>query len=381
MVALGIVALILSTGRFFAIHLERETLGITVCQWFRLKSQGVAFQKVAAERDDVLPLYGSSEMHTEAVDDKAGEFFCGAPTGFQVSPVGKAGATSIIILQKLAALDTSLENRKVAVSFSPTWFLNGVNPAFYEGNFSAEAAHKAIIGSKLSFRLKRDIAARLLEFPETAHESALLRTELQLFAGGGFTHRCGISLLSPIAQLEGLVLDLQDHFESVLFVRKHKPLARPPGAQLLNWEALIQKAEQTSIPLPEKAAARDPEYTSLRAGGDAGFITRIQYAREWADMELLMRTLQEIHAEPLLLSMPINSRVYSDAGISRAAGKVYYEKFRALARRYNFQAVAFEEHDGDPNFLFGSGAHLSTAGWMHYNRALDNFYHGRNTDG
>ncbi len=320
-------------------------------------------------------------MHTERIEDKAADFFCGAPTGFRVSPTGKAGTTSIIILQKLAALSSSLESKKVAISFSPTWFFSGVNPAFYEGNFSAQTAHAAIVGSRLSFRLKSDIATRLLEFPKTTTQSMLFRSELRLLAEGGFTHRCGIAILSPIAQLQSIVFDLQDHLESLLFLRKSRPVASATGSQDLDWEALIQKAEQTHVSLSEKAAARNPEYTSMRAGGDAEFVARIETAREWADMELLLRTLQEIHAEPLLLSMPINARVYGDAGISRAAGKVYYEKFQSLARRYNFRAISFEDHDGDPTFLLGSGAHLSPAGWMYYNRALDDFYHGRNVDG
>ena len=381
LVAFGLVALILCIGRVVAIHLERKTLGATACRWFPLKNQGLAFQKATVARDDVLPLYGSSEMHTESINDKAGEFFCGAPTGFQVSPVGKAGTTSVIILQKVAALSSSLENKKVAISFSPTWFFTGVNPAFYEGNFSAQTAHEAIVGSRLSFRLKSDIASRLLEFPKTSSQSALLRSELELFANGNFMHRRAIDLLWPMAQMQRLVFSLQDHFESLSFLRKTRPVATRFRSEELDWEALIHNAEQTHVPLSEKAAGRSPDYSAMRAGGDAGFVARIETAREWADMELLLRALHEVHAEPLLLSMPINARVYNDAGISHPAGKAYYEKFRALAARYNFKAVTFEDHDGDPNFLYGSGAHLSTAGWMYYNRALDNFYHSRKIDG
>ena len=46
-------------------------------------------------------------------------------------------------------------------------------------------------------------------------------------------------------------------------------------------------------------------------------------------------------------------------------------------QRYHFLLVEFEGHDEDPAFLIRYESHLTAKGWMYYNRALDDFFHGR----
>jgi poly-D-alanine transfer protein DltD len=61
------------------------------------------------------------------------------------------------------------------------------------------------------------------------------------------------------------------------------------------------------------------------------------------------------------------------------AGKLqnHYTKLRALVQRYHFPLVEFKGGDEDPAFLVRHESHLSAKGWMYYNRALDDFFHGR----
>ena len=87
--------------------------------------------------------------------------------------------------------------------------------------------------------------------------------------------------------------------------------------------------------------------------------------------------LARIHARPLILSMPIGGNFYDHAGISRSAREDYYAKLRALVQRYRFPLVEFKGHDEDPAFLIRYESHLTAKGWMYYNRALDDFFHGR----
>ncbi len=95
--------------------------------------------------------------------------------------------------------------------------------------------------------------------------------------------------------------------------------------------------------------------------------------------------MTEIHARPLLLSMPMDGQFYDEAGISRSARECYYRKMRALAQQYSFALAEFEQHDEDPIFLTRRAArlkhiaapHLTAKGWMFYDRVLDHFFHGR----
>jgi D-alanine transfer protein len=68
---------------------------------------------------------------------------------------------------------------------------------------------------------------------------------------------------------------------------------------------------------------------------------------------------------------------YDRVGCSRLVRENYYEKVRALARRYNFALIEFEEHDKDPAFLDALHTHLTQEGWLFFDRALDDFQHGR----
>jgi D-alanine transfer protein len=97
----------------------------------------------------------------------------------------------------------------------------------------------------------------------------------------------------------------------------------------------------------------------------------------WIDLELLLRTLARVHASPLLCTMPIAGDLYDRKGVSRSAREDYYVKLRALVQRYHFRLVEFEGHDEDPAFLFRHQSHLTAKGWIYYDRALDDFFHGR----
>jgi poly-D-alanine transfer protein DltD len=122
LIACALTAAILCGGRLLAIYLEQRTIHSTAPRDFFIKNQGLAFERAAARAPDILLLYGSSEL-IDPIPNRASDFFSHQPTGFEVCPVGKAGTTSLIVLQKLGALGSALHGRKVAISLSPSSFL------------------------------------------------------------------------------------------------------------------------------------------------------------------------------------------------------------------------------------------------------------------
>ena len=65
------------------------------------------------------------------------------------------------------------------------------------------------------------------------------------------------------------------------------------------------------------------------------------------------------------------------AGVSRAARDEFYRKLPALVEQYHFPVAEFQDHDEDPAFLIRQQPHLTAKGWAYYDRALDDFFHGR----
>src|SRR5947199_1481264 len=310
-IAVAVAATILFAGRLAAIHLERRTLAWTAPQQFQLKNQGMVFQRTAARERRVLPLYGSSELII-GVPDRASKFFQNAPTGFQVSPVGAVGGTSLVILQKIAALGSDLRGRRLAISISPVWFLMpSTRVDWYEGNFSVLAASELTFGSAVDFELKRDIASRMLQFPGTLEKSPLLVFALRRLSSGNWFDRLIFCAILPLGKIYMAGLELQDHFSAVahiLYATKPAPALQRQRPDRTTPVAKASEAKIYAQAKVENAPANGESIAPCRL--DSRFRNRMNAAPEWADLELLLGALAKVHARPLLLSMPMDGRFY-----------------------------------------------------------------------
>jgi D-alanine transfer protein len=380
LIVFGLMAAVLVGAEMAAVHLEHTTVRASAPELFSLKNQGLAFQRVAAHAPYVLPLYGSSELTAVQVPERANIFFRTAPTGFQVSPVGAGGANSLIMLQKIGALGSDLRDKKVAISLSPGWFVKP-GPRWldgYKGNFSLMAASEMVFGTALDFELKRDIASRMLKCPSTLKKSPFLEFALKRLASGRWLDRLVFCVLWPIGKAQTTILELQDHFAASNYIRHRIKPAAPFHQEIPDWSKLIANAggaKTTDADKVTKASSLGEAKSSGRR--DAAFRGRMNASTAWIDLELLLRTLARVHASPLLLSMPIAGDLYDQNGVSRSAREDYYVKLRALVQRYHFALVEFEGHDEDPAFLYRHQSHLTAKGWIYYDRAIDDFFHGR----
>jgi D-alanine transfer protein len=383
LIALGFLVIVLCAGRLVAIHLERTTVHSTAPELFRLKNQGLAFQRAAVHAPNVLPLYGTSELIIPAVPEKGDNFFRTAPTGFQVSPVGGGGANLLVMLQKIGALGSNLRGKKLAISLSPGWFLK-VQPGWkgYRANFSPMAASEMIFGTGLDFGLKRDIASRMLQCPSTLEGRPLLRFALRRLASGRWLDRIVFYALWPAGKLQTILMALQDHFAALNYIRNQIKPAPPTHPKVIDWSNLLANASEvtpTDAVNLKKAATLDSQL--IPRSRDVVFRNHMNASPGWRNLELLLRTLARVHARALILSMPIGGNYYDHAGISWSARKGYYTKLRTLVQRYHFRLAEFEAHDEDPDFLIRHESHLTTKGWMYYDRAIDDFFHGRKHGG
>jgi D-alanine transfer protein len=379
LVAVGLGGVILAAGLMSAIRLERRALPWTAPQVFQLKNQGLAFQRAAARESHVLPLYGSSELIMGPIAQRGGSFFQNAPTGFELSPVGKPGATTMTILQKIAALGSDLRGKKVAISLSPAWFLMpGERMDWYEGNFSPLIANELVFGTALDFELKGEIASRMLQFPNTLENSPLLEFALRRLSSKHWVDRLIFCAAWPAGRMYTAALELQDHFAAVTHILYATRVAPARQRPMPNRPKLSAKTASANIGLQAKIEKTSALMTTVAAGSrDTAFVTRLNKAPAWGDLELLLRTLAKIRAKPLLISMPMDGQFYDQEGVSPLAREAYYKRLRMLARQYHVALVEFEKHDEDPGFLDNQHTHLTGKGWMFYDRALDDFFHGR----
>jgi poly-D-alanine transfer protein DltD len=283
------------------------------------------------------------------------------------------------MLQKVGALGSDLRRKKLAISLSPDWFLTP-NPSWkgYKGNFSLMAASETTFGTALDFELKRDIASRMLKCPSTLETSPFLEFALRRLASGRWFDRVIFCALWPIGKVQTTLLELQDHLAARNYIRhKIKPAPRC-HSETPDWSKLIARVSRTkTIDADNIMTASGFDAQITPAGRDQAFRIGMNASPGWTDLELLMRTLARVHARALILSMPISGEFYDQGGTSRSARENYYVKLRALVQRYHFALVEFEEHDEDSAFLYRHQSHLTAKGWTYYDRALDDFFHGR----
>lgn len=336
-----------------------------------VKLQGVALQKAAFQQPDLLVLYGSSELVKE-VPNRATDFFSEFPTGFRVFPVGKAGTISLANLLKLAAVGDTMRGKKVALSISPSFFFTDtVNEGFYEGNFSTLQAQELVFSGVLSQQLKHDAALRMRQYSGTTEGNWLLDFTLDRLAGDSGVDRALYSAVWPLGKLSNAVARAQDHIEAGLRIMDSDgPDAKPEKLGGVNWKEVLRRAsEQKAMPRDAKLARRP------KGSRDASFIAALTAADEWDDFDLVLRTLRELGAQPMLLSMPLHGPDLEITGVSAEARRKYGEKLTELAARHSVELVYFQQFEEDPAFFADHLDHPGAKGWALYNKELDEFFH------
>lgn len=342
------------------------------------KLQGAALQKCAFSQPDLLVLYGSSEL-VKNVPNKASEFFQEHPSGFQVFPVGKAGTTSLAILQKLVAVGGDLRGRKVAFSLSPSYFFSEtLNPDYYRGNFSELQASLLVGSDAISPELKKAAVCRMLEYPETVKENWLLEFAMERLARDTAMDRVLGAVAWPVLKLENAVGIAQDHVSTALhIIEQDVEVDRPDQARPINWRQHVRNAEALAKKLGSNGVKHKPIARGAKGSKDRSFLQSLDRADEWTDFELVLQALQELGAKPLLLSMPLHAADLETTGVSADARKSYGKRLEQLSQRYQTPLVYFSEHESDPTFFADHLDHPGVKGWIYYNKMLDDFFHGR----
>ena len=101
----------------------------------------------------------------------------------------------------------------------------------------------------------------------------------------------------------------------------------------------------------------------------------MENSKEWGDLELVLDIFREVGAKPMILSRPIQGRLYAAAGVSPQAQQGYYAKLGQLVGNRRFPLADFKEYTADTLFSIDGSSHTSRKGWVIVDRTLDAFYH------
>ena len=376
-IATGLLACAVVVTTLVAERHERNQVYALAWQATTRKSQGRVLQLAALDREDLLLLYGSSELdglHLNA--NNANTILEDHPVGFFLFPVGGAAMRSLAIAQRVASLGSAIRDRTVAISISPQWFLEyrQLPRDYFRGGFSRTHAFEFTFSSPLRRRLKGELAGRMLEYPRVVQRDELLTLALTSVTTNRPAGRLLYYLIWPLGKFDAFVLRTLDHFGSLfptaptgqLWGRPRTP-APLSAEEPVDWDRILEETSAESLPVGvSESVVSHIETREV-------FLDRVENSREWQDFDLLLRVLSDLQARPLLMGMPLNGPIYDARGISRADREIYYQKLRSAVASHGLPFADFSEFDEDPRFLTDSGGHPSMRGWTYYVRTLDEF--------
>lgn len=375
-------------ARGYADSLENRYVHALAPEMFDQKNQGSALQVQAFRQADLLPLYGSSElMFSDPYS--ASTLFARYPTGFTVFPVGTADTEPLNMIQKLAAVGPELQGRKIVISLSPSFYYEGqYHVETYAGNFSPLHANALAFSTDLSLDVRRGVAHRMLDYPDTLKKDQLLKFALERLADGSTLSLALYYSALPLGKLHLFVLNLQDHWETINYIGQQPevPLEPHRDAKQFDWMALAAMAETQyrqhannnpfGMDNDQWIYYRQAVLEGANSTTGDKFRALVGKSLGWTDLDLLLNGLQDLGAEPLIIGLPINGAYFDFQGIPYSARALLYSRLRETVKAHSMAVVVMDDHDEDKYFLIDPGAHLSSKGWVFYDQQLDAFFQG-----
>ncbi len=389
--AMLILITMLVGGTAYAQSLEQRYVHAMAGRVTEINTVGSALQRIAIQQPDLLLIYGSSEITHRVPNYDALALFKKYPTGFAPFEIAHSGMTSLLVAQQVAALGPDLRGKKVVISFTPSMFLaHMVISDTYAGMFSRLHANELAFSTQLDLAVKQAAARRMLQYPQTIADEPVLNFALQTLAKDSPLNRMLYYAVWPLGRLQTTIIELQDHWNTLTYFAAY-PKLRPDVARqsaVIDWSALKTAAKHREVSLTSSnplgipdTVWQDSQYRQqfpFKADGsaDQDYLKALKNSLEWTDLEVLLRILTQLGAQPLLLSRPVDGSIWQAMGVSKAARQVYYDKLRAIAAKYHVPVVAFQNHDTDRYFSVDASSHTSRLGWVYVNQTLDEFYHG-----
>ena len=405
LLTLGILAL----GTLYAQSLEQQYVHLLAPLMLPQSINGIALQQAGLQQPDLLMVYGASEMLVEDVPTKikygqsiisvpgtsygASQFFKDEPSGFGVYEIAAFGAPSLSVAQDLAAIGPELRGKKVVISLTPSIFLFEKRALLsdYLVDYSSLHANALIFDPYLSLTTKTIAAHSMNNYPSILTEDPILQFAVQQLNCKCRTGRYGYYLIWPLGQLRIWIIRLQDHWEALNLIRNYPkvntPMVRKPTP--IDWSAEIsqaqslQKTYSNNNPYGIENEVWSAYYSTRLAdpkkpgSADYGFTHNLNTSGEWIDLDLMLRVLKEMGAQPLIVSRPLSGPIWDTMGVSEHARSRYYSKLHNVVSIYGFPVVDFADHDSDVYFCTDAYSHASRMGWVYVDLTLDEFFHGK----
>ena len=361
-----------------------EALGNTLDEE---KITGTYLVKTAAERDDTLTIFGSSELKTFEIPTHPANFFAGKRCGFQVNLVGRGSCQSLVHAMAVGASEESLKGKKIVLITAPQSYVEGgIAPDLFLANFSEQQMLTLLSDEDLSGETKQYLSSRVQDL--IAQYNAENGTSLQTHTAAGLLSRAyaaddaaAKALLAPYAWLSKWLLDTKDLAVSARLIRAGNYTDGEAKTGPIDWEAEEAAAIETG-----KAQSTNNDFSMLdsyyqtyvghRLSQMEGRDADVSYdvSPEYDDLRCLFDICKAKDIEALFVHVPVNGKWSDHTGLTPKRRQTYYENVRDLAAQYdNVTLLDLTAEENTPYFLCDT-MHLGWLGWLAVDRAMEAFW-------
>ena len=350
------------------------------------KITGEYLLQAAAESDETLPVFGSSELKTTEICTHPANFFAGKRCGFQVDLIGRGSCQSLVHAMAIAASGDSLTARKVVLITAPQSYVpEGIAPDLFMANFSEQQMLSLLKDEAIPAASRQYLAARVQELIREYNDQ--YGAELQTHSAAGLMSRAAANgdtlteaLLTPYAAVSEWLLDTRDMISARGIIDAAQPSTAAKQGEI-DWAAeeaaaLAQAAEMVTGNEFYMEDGYYSTYVGRRLAQQAGKDAALSYAEspEYGDLRCLFEICRAKQLDVLFVHVPMNGKWSDYTGFSAEKRAEYYENVRQIAAEYeNVTLLDLTGFEYEPYFLCDT-MHLGWKGWLAVDKAITEFW-------
>lgn len=332
-------------------------------------------------KDDVIPVYGSSELSSGEGSSFPAQLFQEGNSDFNMILIGRGGTQSLLHAIDVGAMADQIPNKKAVLVLSPQWFTEeGAQPEGYSSLFSermfVEFLKNTSIPLELRSAVSRRIQSLLVEDPPQLER---VRRYDAVILGNAF---------DPVGKLGQAVYDeFMDQKELFSLVRKTRNLTvsyegEPVKAAEVDYDAL----REVSVREGEAACSGNDFYIKNDYYGRLvekpsdldwyrGTWSDMSYAvsPEYEDLVFFLEICEATGITPLIVSVPVHGYWYDQRSFPKEGRESYYKNIRELCEEYDAALTDFSDKEYEPYFLRDI-MHVGWKGWAYIDEAVYQFY-------
>ncbi|NLD19230.1 MAG: D-alanyl-lipoteichoic acid biosynthesis protein DltD [Clostridiales bacterium] len=387
-VAAFITAFVLFFGIIVALHLavtdnvsvKNKDFGTWVSVYKDLSYTSISEN---ISRDSML-VFGSSEFnHGKRTLYHPANLFKNKKADIMI--IGKAYNQSLSHAISLGAVEGKLQNRKVILILSPTWFYKeGVIAKNYAIRFS-EGNYMALMENKdISKDVKRRIGQRTIELlkSDDMMRSRVKRyNRMYLDDKGSYIDRMLYGIRKKyLRDKELLTVNTAFKLEKLKETTQQK---KNPEYGVLDWKALSKKAVESEI------KGRTNPYGMSDRFFHSKFKKRLVYAEnyhakasfekspEYDDLKCFLDICRQTDIKSMLVIQPLNGHWYDYTGLTEEKRRVFNDNIKKIASEYDAEVtdLSYMEYS---KYYFEDAVHPARRGWVTINEEIYRFYNEDN---